>query len=248
MSKITHYFHTHGIEAKGFKDLVMHFTGLAVSTLMPKTSTQRFFAYLLILANIVIAVLFICFAFAEKYQLTSNPFYGRLEFSFIDGGYPERFGYVLELLIAFFFLARALSTRAWFWLSWSAVFIIIFLDDFLKLHETIPLVLTGSEDSFIFSSDLIGFLFFLPIILLILSVGFYFCPPQGRSYELFLLFVGYLGFLIILGVGLDFIHPILAETFGISETLLTLIEDGGELVILTCLTLTSACLFLEKKI
>jgi hypothetical protein len=246
MSKITHYFHTHGIEGDGVKDVATHFMRLGLSILKPKTRLDWAFIVFLMLANLAVFVCFIIYAWSEKYQVTTNPFYGRVEFSFVDNGYPERFGYFLELTIATFFLARAFITKEWFWLSWSAIFIVIFLDDSFMFHEAVPVFISSYMETSFVSSDIIGFMILAPLMVTLLAVGFYFCPEKVEAWELSVLLTIYLMILMAFGVGVDFLHPIFIDTIGISETLLTLIEDGGELITLTLITLTAKPAFRRK--
>lgn len=187
---------------------------------------------------------FVVYAFAEKYHLESNFFYGRVRFSFIDGGYAEIFGYVLELGACAIFLLYARRPNKKHWYMWAAILFVVLLDDGLKIHETIGGVFSSGLGMSPVVGDLVGF-----ALTGLLSVGLWIAglriiPDQGELCA-YLVFTVYFSILIFFGVGVDAAHGLLGKNM--SQTLFTLIEDGGELLMICIISLSSLGMWLQKQ-
>ena len=194
-----------------------------------------------------IAVLIACFvryAYVERYRLTDSFFYDRLQFSFVDRGYPEIFGYGLELAACALFAmsARVYGKKQWY--AFAAILFVTFLDDAFELHEAIGHMFNAGLGVSPVVGDLIGF-----STTGLLSVVFWLAGTRLIQEEddwlPYLIFTAYFATLIFFGVGVDAVHGMLGKN--VSQTLLTLIEDGGELVTTAIISLSAFGMWLRQK-
>src|SRR5690606_7298984 len=123
--------------ARSFGATVLHCLQLGRHYLFVPDRLHRGCSIGVVLIIVGLVFCFVSFAYAEKYQLADNFFYGRLKFSFIDGGYPEIFGYILELTASVLFLLFAVALVMQCWLARSMLLFIVFLDAAFQLRETI---------------------------------------------------------------------------------------------------------------
>lgn len=195
----------------------------------------------------VIGILTACFvryAYVEKHHLTSSFFYDRLQFSFVDGGFPETFGYGLELAACALFAMFAWTRRKQHWYACSAILLLTFLDDAFGAHETVGAMLTAEFGLSPVIGEVIGF-----ASLGLLSAAFWFAGArliQGEDDWLpYLVFTAYFGILVFFGAGVDAVHGTVAKNA--SQTLLTLIEDGGELATTALISLSAFGMWLQPK-
>ena len=194
-----------------------------------------------------IAILIACFiryAYVERHHLADSFFYDRLQFSFIDRGYPEMFGYGLELAACALFSLCAWVYRKKQWHAFAAILFLTFLDDAFELHEAIGHMFHAGLGVSPVVGDLIGF-----SATGLLSVVFWFAGARlirGEDDWLsYLVFTAYFATLIFFGVGVDAVHGTLGKN--VSQTLLTLIEDGGELVTTAIISLSAFGMWLRHK-
>ncbi|MGH8026130.1 MAG: hypothetical protein ACREO0_05305 [Pseudoxanthomonas sp.] len=192
----------------------------------------------------VLIACFLMYAYAEKHHLTSSFFYGRLRFSFIDGGYPETFGYGLELAACTLFVMSAWVRRKKQWYAWAAILLVTFLDDAFELHETIGGFFAAGFGLSPVAGDLAGF-----ASTGLLSAVFWLAGARllhsEEDWLPYLVFTAYFAVLIFFGVGVDAVHGMLGRN--VSQTLLTLIEDGGELVVTALISLSAFGMWLRHK-
>lgn len=194
-----------------------------------------------------IAILIACFvryAYVERHHLTDSFFYGRLQFSFVDRGYPEIFGYGLELAACALFSASAWVYGKKQWYAFAAILFVTFLDDALELHEAIGHMFNIGLGVSPVIGDLIGF-----SSTGLLSVVFWLAGARlihGEDDWLpYLVFTTYFATLIFFGVGVDAVHGMLGRN--VSQTLLTLIEDGGELVTTAVISLSALGMWVRQR-
>ena len=194
-----------------------------------------------------IAILVACFvryAYVERHHLTGSFFYGRLQFSFVDRGYPEIFGYGLELAACalFYMVARTYRTKQWY--AFAAILFLTFLDDAFELHEAIGHMVNAGMGLSPVAGDLIGF-----SSTGLLSVVFWLAGARlirtEEDWARYLVFTVYFATLIFFGVGVDAVHGMLGRNM--SQTLMTLIEDGGELVMTAVISLSALGMWLRQK-
>ena len=192
-------------------------------------------------------ILIACFtryAYVERHHLTGSFFYDRLQFSFIDRGYPEIFGYGLELAACTLFAMSAHMYGKKQWYAFAAILFVTFLDDAFELHEAIGHVFNAGLGLSPVAGDLIGF-----STTGLLSVVFWLAGTRlirGEDDWLpYLVFTAYFAILIFFGVGVDAVHGMLGRN--VSQTLSTLIEDGGELVMTAIISLSAFGMWLRQK-
>jgi hypothetical protein len=187
---------------------------------------------------------FIAYAFVEKYQLVDNFFYGQVKFSFIDRGYPEFFGYGLELSACALFMMFAFAHHKKCWYAWAAILFVVFLDDAFKLHETIGHAVSAAWNLQPVAGDLVGF-----ASTGLFCVIFWFFGVRTISdeedFSAYLVFSVYFAMLIFFGVGVDAVHGLMGKN--VSQTLFTLLEDGGELITTAVIALSALGMWLRQK-
>lgn len=195
----------------------------------------------------VIGILITCFvryAYVEKHHLTNSFFHNRLQFSFVDGGFPETFGYGLELAACALFAMFAWTHSKRQWYACAAILLLTFLDDAFGLHEAIGAMLTAGFGLSPVAGEVIGF-----ASLGLISAALWLAGArliQGEDDWLpYLVFTAYFGILVFFGAGVDAVHGTLAKNA--SQTLLTLIEDGGELATTALIALSAFGMWLRQK-
>ena len=195
----------------------------------------------------VIGILVACFvryAYVEKHHLTSSFFHDRLQFSFVDGGFPEIFGYGLELAACILFAIFAWTHRKRQWYAFAAILLLTFLDDAFGLHEKIGATLTAEFGWSPVVGEMTGFatMGFLSAALWLAGARLIRSEDDWLPY---VVFAGYLGILVFFGAGVDVVHGTVAKNA--SQTLLTLIEDGGELATTALVSLSAFGMWLRQK-
>jgi hypothetical protein len=194
-----------------------------------------------------IAILIACFtryAYVEKHHLAGSFFHGHLQFSFIDRGYPEIFGYGLELVACAMFAMSARVYRKKQWYAFAAILFVTFLDDAFELHETIGHAFDVGLGLSPIVGDLIGFSLtgLLSVVLWLAGARLIHEEDDWLAY---LVFTAYFAVLIFFGVGVDAVHGMLERN--VSQTLLSLIEDGGELLTTAIISLSAFGMWLRQK-
>ncbi len=155
-------------------------------------------------------------------------------------GYAESFQYLKAAFIAGCFIMLATKLKKPLFYCWAAVFTYILLDDSLELHEMagyslsefldpkLPFVGLGSTAGELIAFAIFGALLFIPLFY------FYYKSKSADlkivSQDLFILFVGLVGF----GMGVDLLHDF-AATGTVINGMLGLIEDGGEMIIMSAM-------------
>ncbi|MGE0625674.1 MAG: hypothetical protein AB7I04_13065 [Pseudomonadales bacterium] len=158
-----------------------------------------------------------------------------------DRGLAEIYQYIKEFWVAACMAAAFLMTRIRAFLGWSALFAFLLLDDAAQIHERVGywlgqgLGLRGfaglRADDFgeLLFAGLIGLLTFA----MIAHTLFRGEPTARRSTRDVFLLVGTLAFF---GVAVDAVHVISYFEAPLVAPLLALIEDGGEMVVVSMLT------------
>lgn len=151
-------------------------------------------------------------------------------------GYSEFFQYVKEYWIALLLIFLAIRNRSFLYLSWSFLFFYLLLDDSLQIHEKlglyisnqfnfIPLFNLRSEDFGEIIVSGLACLIFGSMILLGYRFGNRFSRSVSKNLIKLLLL------LALCGVGVDMVHTIFNNS--LMETLLIVVEDGGELIVMS---------------
>lgn len=199
----------------------------------------------LVASTIVLLVsLFIRYAYVEKHHLTDSFFLGQVKFSFVDGGYPEMFGYGLELAACVLFAMFAWTHIKKQWYAWSAILLLTFFDDSFGLHEFIGHSAHNYLGVAPFVGDLIGF-----ASTGLLSAAFWFAGVRyvqdKEDFSAYLVFTAYYSLLILFGVVVDAVHGSIGEHM--SQTVFTLFEDGGELLTTATIALSAYGMWLRHS-
>lgn len=154
-------------------------------------------------------------------------------------GYPEIFQYLKAGFVAacFFWLGSNYKRPQFY--SWAGVFLYVLLDDSLEIHELLGYhagtfleragMSGGKTLGELLVFGMLGLMVFLPLFY------FYFrsshCELKIMSQDLFMLFVAMLFF----GIGVDVFHD-MAETGTVLNGVLGLVEDGGEMLVMSLIT------------
>lgn len=158
-----------------------------------------------------------------------------------DGGYPEVFQYVKLLLIATGLAVLARFAREWGFLLWSLLFLYLFLDDALQIHERTGEYAharwgaAGDERRDVQQAMEIGFSLLVGFGLFALMIPTYLRGSaflRKASRGLAALLAGLAAF----GLGMDTVHT-LSEGGWLWKGVLGAFEEGGEMM---CLSLCLA--------
>jgi TRAP-type C4-dicarboxylate transport system permease small subunit len=200
----------------------------------------------IVIASVIFILVgfFVAYAYAEKYNLVDNFFYGKLQFSFIDGGYPELFGYALEIVACALFASFAWVHAKKQWYAWATILFVTFLDDAFRSHETIGQSFTVWFGVSPVGGDLIGFAI-TGILSAVLWCAGIVKVNSEEDLSAYFVFTMYYALMIFFGVGADAIHGLFGDNM--SQTVFTLFEDGGELVTAAIICLSALGMWLREK-
>ncbi len=223
---------------------------------------------LLILTDIVFIVLNVIYYFSTRFPISvpASPeetslvvqtvsflavFFSNESFSIAyDLGFAESFQYIKEFWIVCLLLNISKRDKSFLLLLWAILFTFLVLDDSIGLHEISGLYLSqifAIEPMFGVRSRDIGELLFAA------AVGLFFFFPLVTSYlkgdefaKRVSRFLGVLLFaLVLFGVGVDVIHQ-MAE--GRLAQLLGLIEDFGEMIVMSLIVWTAFSFYFSKEL
>lgn len=158
-----------------------------------------------------------------------------------DRGYSEIFQYVKEYWSALLLGFLAIQARSLLYLSWSGLFFYLLLDDSMKIHERLGSFIS-KEFSFspmfglraidlgeLTVSALVG-LFFLAAIAINYRWGDRFSKKVSKSLIKLLFALAFFGIVVdMLHIGLSRL-PLVGRFF---DRLLGIVEDGGELIVMS---------------
>lgn len=151
----------------------------------------------------------------------------------MDLGYAEIFQYLKFITAAILLVVLFTKERKSIYLTWGLFFLILFADDAFAFHEVygakfvrffdIPAMfgLRAQDIGELAMAGLIG-LFLAITILYTLVWG------QKKAKKITIHFILLIGILVFFGVGMDMLHSFLNHLPGAG--ILTMIEDGGEMV------------------
>ena len=146
----------------------------------------------------------------------------------------SRFLYLLEISTATFFFIAFVLTRKRFFLFFAILYLIIFFDDYLQIHETFGLFLdknfTLSNIFGLRGQDIGELLAWLIMAICIIPLGITSFRKLNRAEIIYCYAVGSsFAMLLFCAVLLDMIH-ILVDRDGMMWHSIGILEDGGELV------------------
>lgn len=152
-------------------------------------------------------------------------------------GYAESFQYIKSLLLSGIFIWLAVKYGKPLFYCWAVVFLYILIDDSFEIHELLGNKLgefitknfeigAGSTSGEILVFGAFGLSIFIPLF-------YFYYHSKNRdlkimSQDLFMLFIAMLFF----GIGIDLLHDF-AETGTVTSGMLGLIEDGGEMLVMS---------------
>lgn len=142
--------------------------------------------------------------------------------------------YFMEICTTTFFFIAFVLTRKRFYIFFTALYLMVFLDDYLQIHEKFGKLLTENLDLInIFSlrkqdtGELITWFvmacFLLPLAIIsfrkLIVIDRFYCSAVAVSFAI----------LLVCGIGIDMIS-ILASGTGIMKYAIGIVEDGGEMI------------------
>lgn len=167
-----------------------------------------------------------------------------------DRGYAEVFQYIKEFWIALMLCFVAIRKSHLLYFGWSLLFFYLLLDDAISIHERVGWYLSdfynlnamyglraGDIGELVVSIS-IG----VPLLLLI-GIAHYRSNPADRRISTILIVM--LAFLAFFGVAVDMIHVIVMNTK--LGGVVGIVEDGGELVVMSVITWFVFSLNVERK-
>ncbi len=184
------------------------------------------FLFLLLFADLC----FILVHLAYSIDFITTPLFSIEE----DRGYAEVYQYIKEFWIVLLLFITAIKRNRIIYFTWSLLFLYLLFDDSLSIHEQFGIYLAdqfnlqpmfnlrGQDFGEIFVSILFG-----SLLLLLISISYFLSEDREKkvSKNLFLLVLGVAFF----GVIIDILHS--AVPYG--KLLFVLIEDGGEMLIIS---------------
>ena len=190
-------------------------------------------------------MIFILLHILFKFKILSNPLFS-IE---MDRGFSEYFQYVKEITIAIFLLLAFKHQRQLAYLSWSFLFLYLFIDDSFSVHEDLGkyLVNTFNLPSPGFNlrpqdlGEIIVTLFFASFLLSFIFYSYLHANIDLKITSKFLTIM--LCIVAFFGVFIDLLH--VAMPFGTS--IWGLIEDGGEMITISFLVIMTYNLCFNSK-
>lgn len=154
-----------------------------------------------------------------------------------EGAFPEIFQYMKETAILLMTALMYWRRKNFIYLAWSFFFLFLLLDDSLQFHEILGRTISNLLNiTFIGPirgqdiGELIAIAIFGIFLLGVIFWGYFNSPKPLRAFSHFMFIL--LGLLISAGVFTDAVHNMLG-TSPIGYGILTLVEDGGEMVVMS---------------
>lgn len=193
----------------------------------------------LLLVDLTFIALHILRTLAMKYGLA--PFDVTLQSPLlaidVDGGYSEDWQYAKEFAAAVLLLLSAWRARqAAVYVSWAALFAFAALDDSLELHERAGALLGPFLPHMTRNlHEDVGQLLFASavgavLLGIIVCTSFWSAPRHAVRAWLFIVPVAGLA---ACGIGVDLLHAVVGYSYPGSNLVLTVIEDGGEMLFIS---------------
>ena len=153
----------------------------------------------------------------------------------VDGGFAELFTYLQELACCAALMFCFAQRRETLYLAWSVVFLVIFCDDALLLHEHVGRYLSSAlqvpelpglrrQDS----GELLAWGLLGVAVVPLLLAGFRQASAEALSFGIWLAAV--FALLVGFAAGVDMVHVVLGEVSRTLDYLFALVEDGGEML------------------
>jgi hypothetical protein len=183
---------------------------------------------------ILVHVAVIVFFHAKWTQAQQDPF-----MIDVDLSYPEYFQYLKYILIALISILLINARKRNFYIAWALLFIYLLLDDSMQFHEHVGQWVTSQlniEPMFGLRGQDLGELIYDLLMGMVLLLPMVLCYKRGSvtfrrtNIDIGMLLIVFLFF----GVGVDMLS-IMFDSGNVGY-LLTILEDGGEMLALSFLT------------
>lgn len=166
-----------------------------------------------------------------------------------DGGYAELFQYIKEFWLAITLFLMFRQTGKFLYFAWAMLFFYLLCDDAFLLHEGI-----GSLISISFNYQSVFGLRPLDLgeitvhliagILLLSPIIYFHGNSRGEAKQISQNLGIYLSLFVFFGLVVDFFHVIVSNA---NFKGLTLLEDGGEMIVISLLTSYVFSVFSQKR-
>ena len=201
---------------------------------MPRTGHALAWRLLLLLVtvDVVLLSLFLRWAYVHHHGIEHSVFFDAWRFSTVDGSFIEIWGYLKQAAICVAAAMVYAQTRERFYGAFALLFTSVLADDMLRLHEWLGGTLSHP--------DLLGEWGIVPAAALIsglpflIALGALIWMPTGERKPAIALMLGF-ALLAFFAVPVDLLHELVLGQEASGQTLVTLIEDGGELVSITAI-------------
>lgn len=199
-----------------------------ISRIITNTKVDQLL-YLLILSDLVFILLH-CLVrlgvFERYYKILSLN---------IDQSMPEAFQYVKELWIVLLLTITYIKKKEAVYLIWTLLFIFFLVDDFAGIHENLGGFIAEITSSLNFISKDLGEFLGVAIIGLAFLVVFLFVFFRAkRKDKRASVTLGFLvSALLFFGIAVDLIHAAFRGSSMVIYEFLALVEDGGEMLVMT---------------
>ncbi len=217
-----------------FKDCLR----LGHSCIRPATPMQK--AATIVTACMFAAGVTVYVAVCYSYKYGGLPdFIGTGIFSIYDGGMMEVVGYIMMAVTMILLVNVMISEKQKQWLPFLAILFLVFNDDMYQFHSVLGMyfeTIYGMEN---YSSELLAFMCIGIFVPALWAWGLYLCPKENGELETYLVFSAYFSLLVFFGVFFDAFDIYMVIHYDVSETLLGLIEEGGETGIMCLMALTA---------
>lgn len=157
-----------------------------------------------------------------------------------DGSYPEIFQYLKYFSICLICLYIIKKRKEYSYISWFFLFLLLLLDDALQFHELFAEWVVEKFDYV----DMIGLraqdlgeltyvALFGPLLLVMMFFGY---KKGSQEYKKTTIDIGLLfAIFLFFGIVVDILHELIGSENRYVKLLITLIEDGGEMLALSLL-------------
>lgn len=187
---------------------------------------------LLIAVDLVLLTLFLKWAHVHHHGIEDSLFFGAWRFSTVDGSYVEIWGYLKQGAICTGAAIIYAQTRERFYAAFALLFACVLADDMLRLHEWLGSMLSrpallGDWGAVPAAALISG----LPLLLTVYALVRMPAAERKPAIALLLCFA----LLAFFAVPIDLLHELVLGQEASGQTLVTLIEDGGELITMTAI-------------
>lgn len=194
----------------------------------------------LLAVDAALIAMFLLWAWAAHYDLSALWVYDQVQFSLEEGALTEQWGYIKLAVASAFAAMIAWPRRHCFYWGLAALLTIMLLSDSLELHEQITAALAALTNGQVspVAIDPLTKATLAGAPLTVMAIGLYRAPQQQRGAMVALALPA-----VILGAWsaiVDLIHAVHQALFHGNETIVTLLEEGGESALITLTTVIIA--------